>query len=68
MICVQCTRRIAQDGWLTTSSPSNTPAPKNVGMLDELATERLRVAYSSSGQKGEIAKGRDEVFAWVAVP
>ncbi|KAI9567671.1 TPR-like protein [Boletus coccyginus] len=63
-----CTRRIAQDARLATSSPSNTPPPKNVEMLDELSTERLRVAYSSSGQKGEIAKGREEVFAWVAAP
>ena len=63
----QCTRRIAQDARLAASSASNTPPPKNVVMLDELATERLRVAYSSSGEKGEIAKGREEVFAWVAV-
>ncbi|KAF8128535.1 TPR-like protein [Boletus edulis] len=61
-----CTRRMAQDARLATSSRSNTPPPKNVKMLDELATERLRVAYSSSGKKGEIAKGREEVFAWVA--
>ena len=65
---MQCTRRIAQDARLATSSPSNTPPPRNVEVLDELATERLRVAYSSSGQKGEIAKGREEVFAWVAAP
>jgi len=63
-----CTRRIAQDARLATSSPSDTPPPSNVRVLDELATERLRVAYSSSGQKGEIAKGREEVFAWVAAP
>ncbi|KAN0094500.1 hypothetical protein V8E55_002787 [Tylopilus felleus] len=61
-----CTRRIAQDARLATSSASNTPLPTNVKMLDELAAERLKVAYSSSGQKGEIAKGREEVFAWVA--
>ncbi|KIJ64762.1 hypothetical protein HYDPIDRAFT_111357 [Hydnomerulius pinastri MD-312] len=63
-----CARRIAQDSRLATISTSNTPAPKHVDLLDELATERLRVAYSSSGQKGEIAKGREEVFAWVAAP
>jgi hypothetical protein len=65
---MKCTRRIAQDARLATSSPSDTPPPSNVRVLDELATERLRVAYSSSGQKGEIAKGREEVFAWVAAP
>lgn len=64
---MQCTRRIGQDARLATSSASHTSPPKNVEMLDELATERLRTAYSSSGQKGEIAKGRDEVFGWVAV-
>lgn len=61
-----CTRRIAQNANL--KSLSNTSAPKNLELLDELATERLRVAYSSSGQKGEIAKGRQEVFTWVATP
>jgi hypothetical protein len=62
----QCARRIAQNA--TLKSLSNTSAPKNLELLDELATERLRVAYSSSGQKGEIAQGRQEVFAWVATP
>ncbi|OAX34477.1 TPR-like protein [Rhizopogon vinicolor AM-OR11-026] len=61
-----CARRIAQN--TNMKSPSNTSLPKKVELLDELATERLRVAYSSSGQKGEIAKGRQEVFAWVAAP
>ncbi|KAG2358250.1 TPR-like protein [Suillus spraguei] len=61
-----CARRIAQNENLKSSS--NTSAPKNLELLDELATERLRVAYSSSGEKGEIAKGRQEVFAWVATP
>ncbi|KAH7883071.1 TPR-like protein [Phlebopus sp. FC_14] len=63
-----CARRIAQDSRLATISPSNTRPPKHIQLLDELATERLRVAYSSSGEKGEIAEGREEVFAWVAGP
>ncbi|KAG9310208.1 TPR-like protein, partial [Chiua virens] len=63
-----CTRRMARDARLATNSPSNTPPPKNVEILDELATERLRVVYSSSGERGGIAKGREEVFAWVASP
>ncbi|KAG2040648.1 TPR-like protein [Suillus americanus] len=61
-----CTRRIAQN--VNLKSVSNTSGPKNLELLDELATERLRVAYSSAGQKGEIAKGRQEVFAWVVTP
>ncbi|EGO01303.1 hypothetical protein SERLA73DRAFT_179463 [Serpula lacrymans var. lacrymans S7.3] len=61
-----CARRLRQDPRLSTSSSSQTTAPRNVELLDELATERLRVAYSSSGKKGQLAQGRDEVFAWVA--
>ncbi|KAJ8589780.1 TPR-like protein [Rhizopogon salebrosus TDB-379] len=61
-----CARRIVQN--TNMKSASNTSSPKKLELLDELATERLRVAYSSSGQKGEIAQGRQEVFAWVATP
>ncbi|KAF9232638.1 TPR-like protein [Melanogaster broomeanus] len=61
-----CAKRIARDSRLATISSSNTSPPKHVEMLDVLATERLRVVYSSSGQKGEIAKGREGVFTWVA--
>jgi len=61
-----CARRIVQNANM--KSASNTSSPKKVELLDELATERLRVAYSSLGHKGEIAQGRQEVFAWVAAP
>ncbi|KIM54070.1 hypothetical protein SCLCIDRAFT_137544 [Scleroderma citrinum Foug A] len=61
-----CTRRMSQNARLVTTSASNTSPPKHVDLLDELATERLRVAYSSTGQRGAIAQGREVVFAWVA--
>ncbi|KIM92171.1 hypothetical protein PILCRDRAFT_810180 [Piloderma croceum F 1598] len=62
-----CARRLLKDTRLSNSSASQTPAPKNINLIDELATERLRVAYSSPGKKGEIAQGRDELFAWAAL-
>jgi len=61
-----CARRLMKEPRLSTSSASQTPAPKNLNLIDELATERLRVAYSSAGKKGDIAQGRDELFAWAA--
>ncbi|KAH7915910.1 TPR-like protein [Hygrophoropsis aurantiaca] len=64
-----CTRRLLGPSPQVQPSASGTSSPtsNNVALLDELATERLRVAYSSSaGVKGEIARGREEVFAWVA--
>ncbi|KAL4076756.1 hypothetical protein V8B97DRAFT_2016059 [Scleroderma yunnanense] len=61
-----CTRRMSQDLRLVTMSASSTPPPKHMDLLNELATERLRVAYSSAGKKGAIAQGREVVFAWVA--
>jgi len=62
-----CARRLVKEPRLSTSSASQTPLPKNLSLIDELATERLRVAYSSAGTKGEIAQGRDELFAWAAI-
>ncbi|EIW79724.1 TPR-like protein [Coniophora puteana RWD-64-598 SS2] len=63
-----CSRRLIRDPEHASVSASQTDTPKNVALLDELATERLRIAYSSAGKKGDIAQGRDEVFAWVAAP
>lgn len=57
-----------QDPRSANISASDAPPSEHVEALNELATERLRVAYSSSGQKGEIAQGREVVFAWVASP
>lgn len=63
-----CTRRMSQDPQLVTTSASGTSPPRHAAILDELATERLRVAYSSAGKKGDIAQGRGIVFSWVASP
>ncbi|KAG1795016.1 uncharacterized protein HD556DRAFT_1236102 [Suillus plorans] len=61
-----CTHWLAQNANL--KSLLNTSPLKNMELLDELAMEHLQVAYSSLGQKGEITKGRQEVFAWVTTP
>ncbi|KAJ7628592.1 hypothetical protein FB45DRAFT_794459 [Roridomyces roridus] len=45
-------------------SPSNTVIPKNLHLIEELATERVLAAYSSKGRKPE---GRDVVVRWVGV-
>jgi tetratricopeptide (TPR) repeat protein len=60
-----CTRRLLKEPRLSTS-PSQTPAPKNLALIDELATERLSVAYSSSGRNNKIVQGRNELLTWVA--
>lgn len=65
-----CARRFRLDGeggkGRGRESASGTEAPKHPAALEELAGERLRVAYSSAGKAGDIAQGRGEVFAWVA--
>lgn len=63
-----CARRMSENPRVVTASASDASPPKHLGLLDELATERLRVAYSSAGQKGDIAQGRGIVFSWVASP
>jgi tetratricopeptide (TPR) repeat protein len=60
-----CTRRLLKEPRLS-ASPSQTPVPKNLTLIDELASERLAVAYSSSGTNGKIAEGRSELLAWAA--
>jgi len=64
-----CARRLRLEGDKSgrgKESASGTEGPKRAAMLEELAGERLRVAYSSAGKAGEIAQARAEVFAWVA--
>ncbi|KAG6336660.1 hypothetical protein ID866_2441 [Astraeus odoratus] len=63
-----CTDRMSRDARVATMSASSTLPPKDIDLVNELATERLRVAYSSAGQKGDMACGRDVVFRWVACP
>ncbi|KAJ3806149.1 hypothetical protein EV368DRAFT_31065 [Lentinula lateritia] len=45
------------------SSASETPLPKNLNLLDELATERVLTAYSAGGTDN--ATGRELVFSWM---
>ncbi|KAF9078427.1 hypothetical protein BDP27DRAFT_1206517 [Rhodocollybia butyracea] len=44
-------------------SASDTPFPKNLNLLDELATERVLTAYSAAGKEG--AAGRELVLSWM---
>ncbi|KAE9395430.1 TPR-like protein [Gymnopus androsaceus JB14] len=46
-----CCRALSERSSL--SSPSDTPLPKNLNLLDELATERVLTAYSAATGKGE---------------
>jgi len=63
-----CARRLISDPRLgiASASASSTPAPnpKNLRLLDELATERVLAAYSSKGKSGAVA-GKTEVNAWL---
>lgn len=65
---IQCSRRLLREPKLFASSPSHTPGPDNLELIDELATDQLRVAYSSSvrTERGAVPQARDEVFRWVA--
>ncbi|KAF7341973.1 TPR-REGION domain-containing protein [Mycena venus] len=55
-----CSRRL-----MVNSSPSasNTPVPKSLNLIEELATERVLGAYSSKGSKA--VQGRDVVVGWI---
>ena len=65
-LCARRLRLEGEKGGRGKESASGTEGPKRAAALEELAGERLRVAYSSAGKAGEIAQGRGEVFAWVA--
>jgi hypothetical protein len=42
--------------------------PKNLGLVDELATEQVMKAYSDTHVKargGTSAEGKTELFAWI---
>ncbi|KDQ09519.1 hypothetical protein BOTBODRAFT_36926 [Botryobasidium botryosum FD-172 SS1] len=61
-----CIRRFAQNKNLP--SASETTPPQHPLLLDELATERLLDAYSSSGDKpGAAAESRSAVLRWLEV-
>ncbi|KAK7042341.1 TPR-region domain-containing protein [Favolaschia claudopus] len=57
-----CSRRL-----LLNSSPSasNTPVPKNLHLIEELATERVLGVYSSKNSASRAPEGRDVVVGWV---
>ncbi|KIK55581.1 hypothetical protein GYMLUDRAFT_47797 [Collybiopsis luxurians FD-317 M1] len=44
-------------------SASDTPLPKKLNLIDELATERVLTAYSAAGEAG--SAGRELVLSWM---
>lgn len=63
---IQCTRRFILDPRGTSHSASQTSIPQHVNLLDELATERLLTAHSSTTKSGPIS-GREELVKWLEV-
>lgn len=58
----QCARRLIHPPAGTSNeSPSKTPVPKNIKLIDQLATERVLTAYS--GERG--IHNRDVVSRWM---
>lgn len=51
---LKCSRELVASS-VSHASHSNTPVPKNIKLIDELATERVLTAYS--GEKGIQARG-----------
>jgi len=63
----QCARRLLDEPRLANSSLSQTPAPKNLTLIDELATEQVLASYSTRGEKLRGGtSGKTEVSAWLA--
>ncbi|KAG7445654.1 uncharacterized protein BT62DRAFT_896931 [Guyanagaster necrorhizus] len=56
-----CTRRLLANSSLP--SASGTPPPKNLRLIDELATERVMATYSVTDK--QTAQGRDAVVGWM---
>ena len=61
----QCTRRLIRDPRVAGQSPSSTPVPAHIPLLDELATERLLTAYSTLGPKNGPVRCREELVKWL---
>jgi len=57
-----CTRKLLKDPRAASQSPSQTPPPEHLKLLDELATERLLTAYSSGN--GPV-NGREVLVKWL---
>lgn len=66
-----CSRRLISEPRLSAASPSHTPAPKNINLIDQLATERVLAAYADSGAKardGNLAQCKQTVSLWLTAP
>jgi len=61
LIRLKCSRELVSSS-ASHASHSNTPVPKNIKLIDELATERVLTAYS--GEKGTQARGL--VYNWMS--
>ncbi|KAF8634369.1 hypothetical protein AX15_000940 [Amanita polypyramis BW_CC] len=59
-----CSRRLIQSPSLGTLSASKTPMPKNLEVIEELATEQVLLAYSKKGDAG--ALNREVATKWMA--
>jgi hypothetical protein len=55
----QCTTRLLKDSRLSNASASHTPAPENLNLIDDLATERIRLRY-----KGSSVPLNDDLLEW----
>jgi len=56
-----CSRRLMIN---SSQSASNTPVPKSLNLIEQLATERVLAVYSSKGAASR-AEGRDVVVGWM---
>ncbi|KAJ7594248.1 hypothetical protein C8J56DRAFT_926280 [Mycena floridula] len=63
-----CCRRLLYGP--SSTSASNTAAPKNLRLVDHLATEKVMTTYSSRGGKpgSKDPVGKDVVFDWMTPP
>jgi tetratricopeptide (TPR) repeat protein len=63
-----CSRRLMNEPRLAASSSSQTPAPKNINLVDQLATERVLAAYGSKSGSGRSAQNRFSAMEWLSAP
>jgi len=57
-----CTARLLKDSRLSNASASHTPAPENLNLIDDLATERIRLRY-----KGSSAPSNNDLLEWCSM-
>ncbi|KAF7366539.1 TPR-REGION domain-containing protein [Mycena sanguinolenta] len=59
-----CSRRLMLN---SSPSASNTPIPKSLNLIEELATERVLAIYSTKGTpRGKAAEGKDVIAGWIS--